>query len=546
MVQPPWILYCNVYQMNFFKLPCCIHGVLEPSGEPLVSFDRFSFSYAGSRAPALEDVSLSVSPGEFLLVAGSSGGGKSTLLRSMMGLVPQMYPGELRGRVAVAGADPARTPVREMSRIVGYVFQDPENQIFASTVEADVAFGLEVRGIPRAEMLRRVDEVMGALDIRHLWGRPVHELSDGQKQLAAIAGALVLEPGVLALDEPTSMLDPYNAREILRRVRGIVDSSGISAIIVEHRLGFSAPLADGLLALSGGRIVAHGPPEDILGALDPRAAGISPPVPGPRDPVPDPPGDRAAIDVDSVGYSYPGGVDALSGASFEVREGELVAVLGPNGSGKTTLVKHLNGLLKPSSGSVRILGIDTRRADVADLARSVGVAFQNPDHQIFEETVEREVMFAPLMMGFPAEDARRAAEAAMRRVGILHLRDRNPLSLSGGERKRVAIASILSYGPRILVLDEPTVGQDALNREILRGVIMDQVRSGGTAIVVTHDLDFIWPMDPRTLVMRGGRVIADMRLSEILRDGALMESAHIVPPWPDACAESAAGDAVHP
>ncbi len=507
-------------------------AVREPRGQPIISFEDFSFTYSGADSRALEGVSFSVHPGELALVAGSSGGGKSTLLRAMIGLVPQMYPGELVGRALVAGADPARTPVREMAQRVGYVFQDPENQIFASTVEEDVAFGLEVRGLPREEILRRVEEVLGRLGLRELRGRPVHELSDGQKQLVALAGVLALDPRVLALDEPTSMLDPHNAREILRLIRGLVDSSDICAVVVEHRLGFSMPLADELLVLHGGRLAARGPPREVMERVELRAFGVSPPIPGPRHPVPDPPqSSRVVLELDSVRYAYPGGTEALAGVSMEVREGELVAIVGPNGSGKTTLVRHLNGLLRPSSGSVRVFGRDTRRADVADLARFVGVVFQNPDHQIFEETVEREVMFAPLAMGFAPEDARKAAAAAMEMVGISHLSPRNPLSLSGGERKRVAVASVLSYGPRILVLDEPTVGQDVHNRELLRGLIENYVRSGRTVIVVTHDLEFIWPLDPRTIVMRSGRILADARLSRVLSDGALMESAHLVPPW---------------
>jgi energy-coupling factor transport system ATP-binding protein len=506
--------------------------VRELRGQPAASFEDFSFTYSGTDSPALEGVTFSIHPGELALIAGSSGGGKSTLLRAMIGLVPQMYPGELWGRAVVAGADPARTPVREMARHVGYVFQDPENQIFASTVEEDVAFGLEVRGIPKKDIVERVEEVLGRLGLRELRGRPVHELSDGQKQLVALAGVLALDPEILVLDEPTSMLDPHNAREMLGLVRGLVDSSDICAVVVEHRLGFSMPLADEFLVLHGGRLAARGPPQEVAERVELHAFGISPPIPGPRHPVPDPPqSSRVALELDSVHYAYPGGTEALAGVSMEVREGELVAIVGHNGSGKTTLVRHMNGLLRPSSGSVRVFGRDTKKADVADLARLVGIVFQNPDHQIFKETVEREVMFAPLTMGFAPEEARRAATTAMESVGISHLSLRNPLSLSGGERKRVAVASVLSYGPRVLVLDEPTVGQDARNRELLRRIIRDLVSSGRTVIVVTHDLDFIWPLDPRTIVIRSGRILADTRLSRVLSDGMLMESAHLVPPW---------------
>ncbi|MEM0487678.1 MAG: ATP-binding cassette domain-containing protein [Candidatus Bathyarchaeia archaeon] len=236
------------------------------------------------------------------------------------------------------------------------------------------------------------------------------------------------------------------------------------------------------------------------------------------------------IEVRDVYFTYPSGVEALKGVSLTIKDGEFVSIMGENGAGKTTLVKHFNGLLKPTKGTVLVNGIDTKKVSVATLARKVGFVFQNPDHQLFSETVEDEVAFALRNFGFSEDVIKRRVEWALNLLGLSQYRKTSPFMLSGGERKRVALASVLAWDPEILILDEPTIGQDYLQKETLRQFIMQLREQGKTIIIVTHDVEFVAECNPRVILMRDGRIIADGEAKKVLTDSETLSKASIIPP----------------
>lgn len=589
---------------------------------PAVRFTSFGYRYPGRDAPALEDVDLEVAAGAFVLVAGPSGGGKSTLCRAIVGLVPHLLGGTTTGRVETLGADVLVVPAHRLAGQVGYVFQNPEDQVVAQRVEHDVAFGPQNLGLPRAEIRDRVDEALRLVGLEHLRQRPIDSLSAGQQQRIAIAGALALQPKLLVLDEPTSLLDPENARRILDLVGDLQRTLGITLIVAEHRLEWCLPHATQVVLVESGR-ARGGTPQAIFGGAEPlpdylnlppvvriarrqrawpgafpltaeqlvatvrtnalapfpnqeegagpcRAASRDAPVPtdaasssarwrtgknlgtpGGEQSVAIPPceeeissagflppmeGAEGAgrnnpiVTLDGVDFHYPNGVEALRDVSVAFYRGETVGILGVSGSGKTTLAKHLNGLLRPSRGRVLLAGADSARLPVSQLSRQVGFVFQNPLHQLFADSVRAEVALGPRAAGLAPEAVAARVDEAVARLGVQHLTGRHPLSLSEGERRRVAIAAVLAQQPAALVLDEPTLGQDAVERRRL-GALIRALASDDTCIVlITHEVEFAIDVCDRLLIVQGGRIVAAGPSGEIGYDAERLDAAGLVPP----------------
>lgn len=523
----------------------------------MIKFDSLTFTYADADRPCLKDVSLTIKDGEFVLVTGPSGSGKSSLCRCLNGLIPHFHGGTIMGGVEVQGLDVAKHATKELATIVGMVFQDPENQLVAMDVEREIAFGLENLGISRKVIAKRLEESLDTLGISHLRYRQVHDLSGGEKQKVVIASVLALHPEILVLDEPTSELDPKGAEEVLSIIARLNDELGITVILIEHRLDRVVHLVDRMIVMDQGSILADGEPRRILGDERITDAGVGiPPIAKlvqglrrrgvPFEEVPltvkegraklgalfkdlqlvdSSNGARAKgkprIGIERLWYTYPDGPTALKDVSLEISSGEFVAIMGRNASGKTTLVKHINGLVKPTKGKVKLDGRDTKGATVAQMARSVGFVLQNPNDHLFADTVEDECVFTLKNLGYRGGEVKVKIDEMLEMFGLARYRREYPRSLSGGERQRVALASVLVARPEVLILDEPTRGmEDRLKRDLM--AFLDEYRKGGnTVIIVTHDVEMAAEHADRVILMSEGRVVVDGSRREVLSQALL-------------------------
>lgn len=513
--------------------------------EPLV-VENLNFRYRDRQGTALENISFTAGTGEILLIAGASGCGKTTLIRCINGLIPRSYKGELSGRTLVFGEDPAAWKLSQLSQKIGTVLQDPERQILGTKVVNEVAFGLENLGLPRLEIIERVDGALDQLHISHLRGRETFLLSGGEKQKVALAGVLAMRPGILLLDEPLASLDPASAQETLDAVRLLADG-GMTVLIVEHRVEDVLRIRpDRVMFLSGGQMRYLGnlaglskvvdyrevklPAADILerAAADPAPAELKilPRVTGSTGAGPN--GREALVRFEDVGFGYEPGAPVLHGINLEIRPGDVIAVLGPNGSGKTTFVKHAIGLLRPGSGRVLVDGRDTRQASVAQIAATVGYVFQSPSHMLFAPTVHDELAFGPSNLNHPREQIEKEVKEALRIVNLVDQEQDPPLALSFGQQKRVSIAAILAMRSRILVMDEPTAGQDYQNYMNFMDSIL-QLPVFDAILFITHDVDLAVIYANRVLMIADGRLVADGAPQDVLRDFDRLTACRLVP-----------------
>jgi energy-coupling factor transport system ATP-binding protein len=507
---------------------------------PLVIED-LSFRYRDRQEPSLRDISLQVAPGELLLLAGASGSGKTTLIRCINGLIPRSYKGEMGGRVLLNGEETAGLSLARISQIVGTVLQDPERQILGSRVLNEAAFGLENLGLSRPEIRERVEEALSYLGISHLRDRETFHLSGGEKQKVALAGVLAMRPSLLLLDEPLASLDPASALETLERVRRMADE-GMTVLMVEHRVEDVLKIhPDRVLFMMNGQVRYLGPAEGLNKAVDYRevklpapmvmemAAADPPPpelkfIPGNNGAAPDAP----LVGFEDVAFGYESERPVLHGINVEVRRGDVIAVLGPNGAGKTTLVKHAIGLLKPKSGRVLVNGRDTRELSVAQIANTLGYVFQSPSHMLFAPTVAEELAFGPQNLKHDPELIEKEVNEAIQIVNLTGREKDPPFALSFGQQKRVSIAAILAMRSKILVMDEPTAGQDYRNYlEFMDSIL--QLPSFEAILFITHDIDLAIIYANRVWLVNQGQVVADGPPQEVLSDLDRLVANRLVP-----------------
>jgi len=511
------------------------------SASPL-AVENLAFRYRDRQTAAIHDISFSASPGEILLIAGASGCGKTTLIRAINGLVPRSYKGELTGKVLIYGKETTDWKLATVSQQVGTVLQDPERQILGTKVLNEVAFGLENLGLDRAEIKTRVDEALALLRISDFRDRDTFNLSGGEKQKVALAGVLAMRPSILLLDEPLASLDPASARDSLEMVRKLANE-GMTVLLVEHRVEDVLHIRpERVMFMSEGEIRYLGPLSGLSNAVNYRevklpaedivALARSDAAPHPLNILPGIAGPTARAEplvrFENVSFGYEVESEVLQGINLEIHKGDVIAVLGANGAGKTTLVKHAIGLLKPRSGRVLVEGRDTKEASVAQIASTLGYVFQSPSHMLFAPTVHEELAFGPTNLKHPKAEIEKEVKEALTIVNLVERENDPPLAMSFGQQKRVSIAAILAMRSRILVMDEPTAGQDYQNYMNFMDSIL-QMPGFSAVMFITHDVDLAVIYANRVLLVAGGRLIADGRPEVVLRDFKQLEACRLVP-----------------
>ena len=531
------------------------------TGTPIIRVENLHFTYTpehGKPVPALHGVSLSIAPGEYVAILGHNGSGKSTLARHLNAL---LLPTD--GQVFIRDwntRDAAH--VLDIRSTVGMVFQNPDNQMVATIVEEDVAFGPENLGVPRAELMARVDWSLGQVDMLAHRLRAPHLLSGGQKQRVCIAGVLAMQPQVLVLDEATAMLDPLGRHEVLDIVHRLNREQGVTVVAITHYME-EAVDADRVVVMAGGVIELDGTPREVFSQVE-RLQALQMDVPqvtqlagalhrfwpsfpdhlltsaeltaavrehlvpqAEPEAAPSRPAQTASgeviIEVRDLRHEYmlgtPLAITAISGIQLEVRRGEIVGVIGHTGSGKSTAIQHLNGLYRPQHGQVRVLGQDLgdTHTDVRALRRRVGLLFQNPEAQLFEQYAGDDVAFGPRNLKLSREDVRARVRRAMEAVGLgfEEFKDRITFSLSGGQMRRLALAGVLALEPEVLVLDEPTAGLDPQGRRQLYDTLLALHAGGLTLVIVSHNMDELAQVCQRLFVISDGQTVMSGSPAEI-------------------------------
>jgi energy-coupling factor transport system ATP-binding protein len=537
-----------------------------------IEVESLAYTFIGRDRASLQDISFRLPAACWTVVAGRTGSGKSTLLRALAGLIPHYAAGRMQGRVRLLGADTRMLGPAELARRVGLILQSPDDQLCATTVEAEIAFGLENLGLPAREIGQRIRAALAEAGLDGLRQWPTRRLSGGQKQRLLVASVRALDPRVLLLDEPLAQLDSLGAKSLLDELDRL-RSQGVTIVVAEHRLDELAARADRLLVLSEGRLVEDMPAASVdlcdaltrQGLAPPEVSQLaqalgcgpllaveslferlgSPPVScsataasdddepldvgvheAARSPSPVAVEPRPVLHVEDLGYRFPGSREWVwRGLDFSLHQGECVALVGANGSGKSTLLHLLAGFARPTTGR-----IEHEPTAGPQRGSDVGLVTQNPDLTLFCATVRDEVAYGPRQSAIEAATlASRVAELA-RQLNLESLLDEPPLALSQGQRLRTAVAAALSVEPRVLLLDEPTTGQDREQVERVMVAIVDALlgpRAAGCALFSTHDLSIVARHAGRVLVLEGGRLAADCTPDELLDDDALLARAHL-------------------
>jgi energy-coupling factor transporter ATP-binding protein EcfA2 len=486
-----------------------------------------SFRYSGGARDALSGVSLTVPDGSFTVITGPSGGGKSTLCLAMAGFIPHSIAGEMSGDVVVGGLNTRSQSPVQLSGTVGMVRQDPEAQLCTLTVMDEISFGLENLKVPVREIEGRVMEALRTCGAEHLAKRDVYSLSGGEKQRVAIASILVLRPKVIILDEPTANLDPSGTRAVLETLSAL-RKTGTAVVIVEHRLRRLAGLYDRLVRVEDGQVFEEAlstpepPAEDRLVRLESARRDLAGPESWSREFASRDSMQREfresvrrgaeagseaqpLLSINDLSVAY-GSREVLHNVSLQVSPGEIVALMGDNGSGKSTLLSAIMGLVEPSNGSIHLQGRDASRDRPGARAGFVGLSFQDPNHQVSESTVRRELMLTAEGLG--KEPSGRLHEI-MSKFGLAGLEDRSPFSLSMGQKKRLNLTSLLAYDRKLLLLDEPFTGQDPDMVAAIAEELRIHARQGRATLMVCHEPELVKAMCSRVVFVENGRIAVD-------------------------------------
>lgn len=474
--------------------------------------------FPGQDASVLSDIKLDIEKGEFVVVSGPVAAGKSTLCHCLTGAIPHYYNARLEGQIVIADKDLALKRLPEMAGITGYVMQDPQSQIFSVSLREDVAFGPGNLGLPLAEIEERVAEALSFVGLTGYEERAPETLSGGEAQRAVLAGVLALHPNLLVLDHPAAELDAAGRKAIHSRLGKLNKSKGTTIVMVTESPEELIGLATRFLVLEEGKIVADSPrcPEvshfsekkmsDMSQNVNLQRASSIEAIKKGRD---------KTVELLNCTYTYSGGQRGCINANLSLHKGELVALMGINGSGKTTLAKHINGLLSPQSGDVEVLGHRLDKVGQSMVLPRVGFLFQNPDFQIFAETVEEEVAFGLKVRGYPPADISQRVKVILEELELLSFKNLHPHRLSRSQRQLLALASVLVCKPDIIIADEPTAGLHKSAGYKIMECLSDFAFKGGTVLVVTHDLELAVTYAHRIVAMYRNQIHLDLPVTQL-------------------------------
>ncbi|MCM3707182.1 MULTISPECIES: ABC transporter ATP-binding protein [Cytobacillus] len=538
----------------------------------ILKTEQLSFRYEDVKKPILKDVQFSLYPGEAVLLLGPSGSGKSTLAFCLNKLYPEAVDGELKGTISFKGRRLAEFGPGEINEYIGIVFQDPESQFCMTTVEDELAFGLENMKTPPEEIERKIDEALELVHLLPYKHSLIHTLSGGQKQKLALACVLSLKPDILILDEPTANLDPASSYELTRILKEIKKNQTISLLIIEHKLDDWVNLTDRCVVLNKeGEILFIGStaecfnqyaeellhegiwlPSAVRAGLSGKKAGI---YHGETLPLTDRelitgfanpsaalqildnrknkhqgPEEQIILSAEKLSYNK-AGKDLIRNISFSVKTGEFVAIAGSNGSGKTTLSRLLAGLSAPSKGNILFNDRPLSQWKEQELRQKSGYVFQNPEHQFIADSVYAEIAFSLKIQQIPEADIQKKVQAALLQVDLLKCADMNPFSLSQGQKRRLSVASMLVNDLDLLILDEPTFGQDARTSGQLMKLLETKIHSGGSVLMITHDMEIIHSYADKVLVLSEGEKIYDGLPDALWKKDEIMEIASLKVPY---------------
>ncbi|WP_416148753.1 ABC transporter ATP-binding protein [Salipaludibacillus sp. HK11] len=518
------------------------HNLSIEQPQPLIRVENLSFDYEKNQQSSLIDnVSFAIYEGEVTLLLGASGSGKSTISLCLNGLYPEAVEGYSMGTVLYREKNINQFEKGELNQKIGIVFQDPESQFCMITVENELAFTMENIRIPQSEMSKRMDTILEAVGLTDLKERAIHELSGGQKQKVALASVLLLEPELLILDEPTANLDPVSSIEFIELVAQLQKERGMSVFIIEHQLDDWIPYTDNVLALSNeGKLIVDGKPDQVFNENSDIliAQGIHIPK---RDKtvMTSEIGNRVdqskkfleqSLSLTNLTFRRKKKL-ILDKINLSIQKGEFIAVVGENGAGKSTLLQLMAGILTPTQGEIEFLKQPLKQWSEQDLRQKMGFVFQNPEHQFITDTVYDEVAFGMKLNDMDVEKMNGKIDTLLAHFQLLNHQWSNPFSLSGGQKRRLSVATMLDETPELLLFDEPTFGQDAKTTVELMNIIIELKEKGTTIVFVTHDMDLVDQYCERTFVLDGGNIVFHGHPEDLWKKTGLLKQARLRRPY---------------
>ena len=532
--------------------------------KPVIQFENYSFQYRSQTAPTLHEINLTIYEGEKILIVGPSGSGKSTLGHCLNGLVPFSYKGEVLGSLKICGEDAKNLDIFSLSKKVGTVLQDPDGQFIGLTVAEDIAFALENDCTPQTQMFDKVAEVSKMVEMEAYLDSSLHHLSGGQKQRVSLAGVMVDDVEILLFDEPLANLDPATGKYAIELIDRIQQETNKTVVIIEHRLEdvLHCPV-DRIIVVDDGRIISDMTPDELLAspvleqcsireplyvkAVKYAACDITPEMkpahldsfqvesckgqlidwftkvdsPQPREKT------ESVLELKDINFGYAPGNRTIHGVSFSIEKGEMVSIVGKNGAGKSTLSKLICGFEKPSSGRIYYRGQDITEDTIKERASRIGMVMQNPNQMISKQMIYDEVALGLVIRGVPETEIKERVMKTLKICGLYPFRNWPISALSFGQKKRVTIASILVLEPEVIILDEPTAGQDFRHYTEIMDFLAKLNSQGVTIIMITHDMHLMLEYTPRAIVIADGRKIADASAVNVLADSTIIEKANL-------------------
>ncbi len=532
---------------------------------PIIDFNDVSFKYRSQSEPTLKNINLKIYPGEKILIAGQSGSGKSTLAHCLNALIPCSYAGDMSGTLRVDGQEPAKLGVFGMSKVVGTVLQDTDGQFIALTVAEDIAFALENENMPQQDMFKKVADVADKLELTDLMGNAPWAISGGQKQRVSLGGVMACDVKVLLFDEPLANLDPATGKRTIALIDDILKQEDMTVVIIEHRIeDVLYRDIDRVIVMGEGEIVADMHPDELLasdvliknGIREPlyisalKAAGVKiRPEDHPQhvetmniapykkavnewfhevrlqhtDPNPE-----TILEVSDLEFSYDDSRKVLNDISFEIKKGEMISLVGKNGAGKSTLASVICGFYKPTKGIIRFEGKDIGNLSIKERGEKIGYCMQSPNQMISKPMIYDEVALGLVVRGVPEDEIRERVHKILKICGLYKFRNWPVSALSFGQKKRVSIASILVLEPQILILDEPTAGQDYQHyTEVMEFLKNVRQQMSITIIMITHDMHLMLEYTDRTLVLTDGKLLMNASPVEVLTNNDICDRAYL-------------------